>query len=171
MRPATATVQASPANPIQQPIGWRRGRNGSQRSQHDHPAVHERDTLFRKPGDDGLQPGHQRAGSAESNHGARHQKLWKARRRTEQRGAAGRDDQQHALDSTRPKPIQKYPYWDLGQPEDQEIDRGEQPGLCGANREVGSQCRRYRSIDRPKEVGKVVTRGKRQKDREDQAPF
>jgi hypothetical protein len=78
---------------------------------------------------------------------------------------------QHALDSTRPKAIQKYPYWNLDQPKDQEIDRREQPDLCGVNPEVGGQCRRYRGIDRPKEVSKIVTSSEGQENREDQAPF
>ena len=51
--------QAAPTEIVQQPIGWRRRRDRAERSQHDHPAVGERDALSRKPGDDGLQPGHQ----------------------------------------------------------------------------------------------------------------
>ena len=91
-----------------------------------------------------LSPAINEAGNTKPYHGAADKKLGKAIGVAEQRGAADRNDQQHALDSPRAISIQKHPYRNLGTRNDQEIDRREQPGLGGIEPKIGRQCRRNR---------------------------
>ena len=90
---------------------------------------------------------------------------------TEQGRAAGRNDQQHALDPPRTIPIQKNANGDLGACKDKEINRCQQPGLGGIKPKIGRQCRRDRGIDRSKEEREIIASGKGKEDGQDQSPL
>lgn len=163
--------QATPANPIQQPIRRRRCRDGSKRPKHDHAAIDERDSLLRKPGDNCLKPRHQGGGNTEPYHGAADEKLSKTIRVAEQCRTPDRNDQQHALDSPWTATIQEHADRDLGTGKDKEIDRCEQPGLGRAELKIGCQYWRNRRVDRSKEEREIVARSKGQENRKDESPF
>ena len=153
--------EPTPAHPIEQMFDGRRCGDRTQRAEHDHIAVDERDALPWKPQNDGFQARHQCGCNPEPDHCARDHEPNKCLRHAEQHGAGGRDQQQHALNSPRAIAIQQHADRNLSRCEGQEVDGGEQPEVCCAERQIRRQMGRDRRVDRAEQVGKIIPGGKR----------
>src|SRR5260221_14697189 len=79
----------------------------------------------------------------------------------EQHGAAGRDNQQCALDPPRAVAIQQYADRDLSRREGQEIDRREETKIRCTERQTGRELVGDQRVDGSEQICKVKSDGER----------
>lgn len=137
-------------------LGRPRCRQGAEGTEHDEPAVGERDTLRGKPQDDRLETGHQRDGDTEADQGASEHQREDTIGEGEDEGPDAGDHQQGALDETWTATVEEHAERQLHGSEDQKVDRCQKAEIGRRQPEFGGQITCDQGVDRAEQVREVV---------------
>ena len=160
--------QALPGHDRERPLHGQGCGHRAQAARHHVQAGDQAPAPRRIPERDGLDGGHQPAGEAQPDQGARQDQLAEREAQAEQGRARRRHGQQHGLHAARPVAVERDAQHRLAAGEEQEEGRGQQAEIAGGDADIPFEIGKNHRVHAAEDVGQEIGERERQEDPQEQ---